>query len=175
MPLIIFKRIFMNLFIQSTRLTMRSIQVLVITTLVLISNLAWSSDHFGWNESRRYMAHGICQSNHDDMCNGKGVCDTGGPVTQCTSGCAEEPGGWYQFNYYCAEPPSDVCTGNAIAKNYAYPDQSCDEYCIGWGVHYCFILDGAFKACTLGTDPGYCMCGTIIGTTPGCTPTPPTP
>lgn len=164
----------MALFKKSPNQVLCTIRFAFIAALVCFSGLLWSSDHSGWNESRKYMAHGICNSNQEDMCNGKGICDTGGAVTNCT-GCGEEPGGWYQFSYYCAAPPSDVCSGNSITKNYAYPDQSCNEYCIGWGVHYCFILDGEFKACSMGNDHGYCMCGTIIGTTPGCTPTPPTP
>lgn len=144
---------------------------LLILILVCFSELIWASDHFGWNDSRRYMAHGICMDNYHDSCDGKGVCDTGGAITQCTSGCAEEPGGWYQYSYYCSEPPADVCTGNAVAKNVS--GQSCNEFCLGWGVHYCFVLDGAFKACSLGNQSDYCECGTIIGTTPGCTPIPP--
>ncbi|KTD52842.1 hypothetical protein [Legionella quateirensis] len=165
----------MNLYIKSNSKLLHSFISCFILFLLCYTQIVWSNDHSGWNQSRRYMAHGICQSNHDDMCQGKGVCDTGGAVTQCSSGCSEEPGGWYQYSYYCSQPPADVCSGNAIAKNYAYPKQSCDEYCIGWGVHYCFILDGEFKACSMGNDHGYCMCGTIIGTTPGCTPTPPEP
>jgi hypothetical protein len=146
-------------------------QALIILFVTFFTNVIWASDHFGWNDSRRYMAHGICMSNHDDTCGGKGVCDTGGAVTNCTSGCAEEPGGWYQYSYYCAEPPADVCTGNAVAQNVS--GQSCDEFCIGWGVHWCFILDGPFQACSLGNQSDYCQCGTIIGTSQGCTAPPP--
>lgn len=139
----------------------------------LISTTAFSDDKTGWNNSRRYMSKGICDSNYKDMCDGKGVCDTGGPVSKCNTGCGQIPGGWYTFSYYCSPPPADVCTGNTVTKNYNYPNQSCDVYCVGWSVHYCFILDGTFKQCTYGNDPGYCMCGEIIGTTPGCTPIPP--
>lgn len=144
----------------------------LLLVLVFSATELFASDHADWNWSRRYMAKGICDSNYDDMCKGSGFCDTGGAVTNCTQ-CGEHPGGWYQYSYYCAAPAANVCTGNAVTKNYAYPEQSCDEYCLGWGVHYCFILDGAFKPCSLGNQQDYCQCGEIIGTTPGCTPTPP--
>jgi len=97
-------------------------------------------------------------------------------------GCGvwDPPGGWFPYcvcqidcvdKAACPTFPgmclTNTCSGNNVALN--SENQPCEEFCIGWGVHNCFILDGPLVACD---DYGKsaCMCGTTIGFTPGCVP-----
>lgn len=69
-----------------------------------------------------------------------------------------------QFPNMCL---TNTCSGNNVVLN--AENQPCGEFCTGWGVHYCFILDGAFVPCDY-YGQNACMCGETVGITQGCKP-----
>lgn len=114
--------------------------------LFVFISTSWA-DNNGWNQSRRYMTHGICNSEQSRVCWGGGSCDNGDKLTQC-SNCSEIGGGWYQYNYYC----------QAQTCNLHYP--KCDPQQTGFKVG---IMKSCSAICATYVAGSHSTCSNISG------------
>lgn len=138
-------------------------KLILVTLLFSFLQLAWA-DNPGWNQSRRYMTHGICNTQEERACWGGGKCDNGGTITQCEQ-CSDIGGGWYQYSYYCASctstlpyPPCDPAqTGFKVGII-----KSCSAICAAYVAsgNSCSNIDGQYcsnTSCELACECGQCI------------------
>lgn len=136
--------------------------LLLLTLLITLISSAWA-DNPGWNSSRRYMTHGICNSQQERACWGGGRCDNGGNITQC-SDCSDIGGGWYQYNYYCSacttSSPYPKCDPNQTGFKVGLI-QNCSVICAAYVAagNICSNIDGQYCTninCDLACECGVC-------------------
>lgn len=125
-----------------------------------------ADDQNGWNLSRRYMAHGICDNNQQRNCKGDSHCDNGSTITQCTS--CEEINGWYQYQYLCTPCSSSLPYPKCDPKQTGFKvggANNCATICgtyVAAG-NFCSNINGEFcvnEYCELACQCGECYSGT---------------